>query len=69
MASGAPRLERALKNLRERGWQIAREQWADKVAIDFEKNHIAPMESQAVQAARGMDKIAEVMSKVRQECS
>ncbi len=68
MASGAPRLERAVKNLRER-WEIAREQWSDKVALDFEKNHIFPMESQAVQAARGMDKIAEVMAKVRQECS
>jgi hypothetical protein len=68
MGSGAPRLEHALKNLRER-WDIAREQWADKVALEFEKNHIEPLDSQTVHAARGMDKIAEIIQKVKYECS
>ena len=68
MASGAPRLEHALKNLRER-WDTARELWTDKVALEFEKNHIVPLDSQTVHAARGMDKIAEVMQKCRYDCS
>jgi hypothetical protein len=58
----------ALKDLRER-WDEATSLWTDIVAQEFEKNHLAPLERQATTAARGMDKIAEVLQKVRQECS
>jgi hypothetical protein len=39
------------------------------VARDFEKNHLIPMESQANNAIRGMDKLAEILSKLRHDCS
>jgi hypothetical protein len=58
----------ALKSLRER-WDEATERWTDMVAQEFEKNHLIPLEHQATAAARGMDRIAEVLQKVRQECS
>jgi len=67
MSAGAARLKHALKTLRE-NWEITKELWADGVARDFEKEHIIPLEQQVNTTLRGMDKINDVMSKVRQEC-
>ncbi|MHC5539733.1 hypothetical protein ACYOEI_16060 [Singulisphaera rosea] len=67
MSAGSARLNHTLKTLRER-WDIAKEKWSDQVSRDFEKNHIDPLEQQAVTAIRGMEKIAEVLGRVRQEC-
>jgi hypothetical protein len=58
----------ALKDLRER-WDEVTAFWADNVAREFEKNHLAPLEHQGKTAALGMDQIAEVLQKVRQACS
>jgi hypothetical protein len=58
----------AVRALRDR-WDEATALWDDKVAGEFEKNHLDPLERQADSAARGMDKIAEILQKVRQECS
>jgi hypothetical protein len=57
-----------MKTLREH-WDVTRESWDDGVSRDFEKNHITPVEHQVTTAIRGMDKIAEVLSRVRQECA
>jgi hypothetical protein len=61
-------LTHTLKKLRE-NWEIAKEGWADQVARDFEKNHIVPVEQQSKSAIQGMEKIAEVLRRVRKECS
>ena len=68
MSAGSARLQHALKILREK-WEITREQWTDKNAFDFDKNHIIPLEHQVSHALKGMDKISEVIAKVRQDCS
>ena len=68
MSAGAARLKHALKTMRE-NWEITRESWNDAVARDFEKNHLLPLDQQCNTALRGMDKIHEVLQKVRQECS
>ena len=68
MSAGSARLNYALKTLRER-WDHAKDYWADQVARDFEKNHLDPLESQSVNAVRGMDKLSEVLHRVRQDCS
>jgi hypothetical protein len=68
MSAGSARLQFSLKTLRER-WDIAKEKWSDKVSQDFEKNHLVPLEQQTSNAIRGMEKIAEVLSKVRHDCS
>jgi hypothetical protein len=66
MSAGTARLKHALKTLREH-WDITRERWADAVAQDFEKNHLDPLEHQVDHALRGMDKLTEVLTKIRQD--
>jgi hypothetical protein len=39
------------------------------VAVDFDKNHLYPLEQQVEHALRGMDKLSEILTKVRNECS
>jgi hypothetical protein len=68
MSSGPARLKHAMKTLREH-WEYTREFWDDGVARDFEKNHLTPVDHQVTTALRGMDKLQEVLAKVRQECS
>ena len=57
-----------MKTLLER-WDATRDQWDDKVARDFEKNHLLPLEQQVEHALRGMDKLGEILTKVRSDCS
>ena len=64
MSAGSSRLSYCLKTLREH-WYIAQEKWSDGVARDFEKNHLFPIDQQASTAIKGMEKLAEVMSKIR----
>jgi hypothetical protein len=68
MSAGSARLKHAMNTLREH-WEITREQWDDRVAVDFEKNHLYPLEQQVEHALRGMDKLSEILTKVRNECS
>jgi hypothetical protein len=68
MSAGTGPLKHALKALRER-WEITRESWDDGVAVDFEKNHLFPLEQQVDNALRGMEKLSEVLSSVRRDCS
>ena len=68
MIAGAGRLNHCLRTLRER-WEIAGEQWSDQVARDFEKNHLLPLEHQTTNAIRGMEKLSEVLTRLRQDCS
>jgi hypothetical protein len=68
MSAGSARLKHALKTLREK-WDMTREHWNDGVSRDFEKNHLIPLDSQSENALRGMDKITEVLQKVRHDCS
>lgn len=68
MGAGSARLIFSQKTLRER-WDEVKEQWSDQVARDFEKNHLLPLDHQTSQAIRGMDKLAEVLHKIRQDCS
>jgi hypothetical protein len=67
MASSA-RLQYSLKTLREH-WNETTEQWDDKVSQDFEKNHLVPLEQLSNNAIRGIDEIAELISKIRRDCS
>ncbi len=68
MSAGAARLNFSLKTLRER-WDAAKEQWSDQISRDFEKNHLDPLEQQSESAMRAMDKIVEVLHKIRQDCA
>jgi hypothetical protein len=68
MLTGSARLNHALKTLRER-WDETKGYWSDEVARDFEKNHLVPLESQSNNAIRGMEKLAEVLTKMRHDCT
>jgi hypothetical protein len=68
MSTGSARLNHAVKTLRER-WEETKGYWSDEVARDFEKNHLIPLESQANNAIRGMEKLAEVFARLRHDCS
>jgi hypothetical protein len=65
---GSTKLQYALKNLRKH-WEEARESWSDQVRETFDEKHLRPMETQVAATVRGMDKLAEMMNKMRQECS
>ena len=68
MSAGASRLKHAMNTLHEH-WEQTREVWSDRVAADFEKNHLIPLEQQVENARKGMDKIAEVLQKIRNDCT
>jgi hypothetical protein len=67
MVAGAGHLRDALNKLR-RQWENVTDQGEDQKATQFDKDHIAPLEHQTSATVRGMLKIGEVISKVRQEC-
>jgi hypothetical protein len=68
MGAGSARLTFTQKALRER-WDDVKQQWSDQVSRDFEKNHLHPLDQQTSSAIRAMDKLADVLSKLRQDCS
>jgi hypothetical protein len=68
MSAGPARLKHAMKTLRE-NWDVTKTQWADSSSRDFEKNHLVPLEQQVNTALRGMEKLQEVLQKVRHDCS
>jgi len=65
---GSTKLTYAIKNLRKH-WELAKTQWLDQVAKDFEANHIFPLETRVNAVSRGMDKLGEVTAKVKRDCS
>ena len=67
MSAKSGRLQHALKTLREK-WDIATETWDDPASRDFEKNHIVPLEQTTKHAIIGMEKLSEVLGKIRAQC-
>jgi hypothetical protein len=68
MSAGSTKLQYALKNLRLR-WEETQEMWSDAVRVDFETRHLHPVETQVSATVRAMEKIDEIMLKMKQECS
>lgn len=68
MSAGGGLLKYALKNMREK-WDITKEVWDDGVSRDFEKNHLIPLEQQVNISLMGMDKLSEVLAKIRKDIS
>lgn len=68
MSEGATKLQYALKNLRA-AWEATEPYWRDAVRADFEKLHLAPLETVAKNAGRGMAKIGETLNQARRDCS
>jgi hypothetical protein len=67
MSAQSGRLQHALKHLREQ-WDIAQDTWDDPASRDFEKNHLIPLEQNTKNAIVGMEKLTEVLGRIRGQC-
>lgn len=61
-------LDRGMKDLLIR-WSLARSQWQDNVAAEFEAQHLVPLQAHLRSASTAMSQAAGLVSKVRSECS
>lgn len=69
MNLGSNRLHQAMKTLM-RHWDETKDAgWSDQVRQDFEDHHLAPLERQIVATIKGMEDLAEVITKIRKQCS
>jgi hypothetical protein len=67
MSAHSGRLQHALKHLREQ-WDIAQDTWDDPVSREFDKMNIVPLEQNTKNAIVGMEKLSEVLGKIRSQC-
>jgi hypothetical protein len=65
-SEGATKLQYALKTLRVK-WDETVDAWSDKVRHDYETNHMIPLERQVETTIRGMDELAEILSRMKRE--
>ena len=68
MSEGATKLQYALKNLRA-AWDATEPFWRDAVRHDFEKNHLAPLETTTKNAGRGMAQFGELLAQAKRDCT
>ena len=66
--AGASRLKHALRSLIEQ-WRATEPTWNDAVRRRFEDRYIAPLDPATDAALNGMAKVAEVLDRVRRDCS
>jgi hypothetical protein len=66
--AGANRLKHAINALQEH-WLITEASWSDSVRRRFEERHLQPLDPAVQAALDGMQKLAEVLEKVRRDCS
>jgi len=67
MSAHSGRLQHALKHLREQ-WDIAQDTWDDPVSREFDKLNVVPLEQHTKNAIVGMEKLSEVLGKIRSQC-
>jgi len=68
VVAGANRLKHAVQALRE-GWLTVEPGWNDVSRRRFEERYILPVEPAADAALLGIQKLAEVLERVRRDCS
>jgi hypothetical protein len=66
VAAGAQRLKLAMRNLRDQ-WLLVDPEWDDAVRRRFEERYLMPIEPAGEASLIGLQKIAEVLSKVRRD--
>jgi hypothetical protein len=66
--SGANRLKYALRTLQEH-WDQTEATWNDAVRREFEERHLMPLDSAVDAAINGMQKLGEVLDKIRRDLS
>jgi hypothetical protein len=67
MSAHSGRLQHAIKDLKDK-WVITNEFWDDANARDFERLHVIPLTQHAKHAVIGMEKLSEIIGKIRVQC-
>jgi hypothetical protein len=68
LSVGRYKLYTALKDLALR-WEECKDQWHDSVRREFEEKQWAPLEPHVKAALAAMDRLDQVLIKVRNDCS
>ena len=66
--AGSNRMKSAL-NTRSEEWKVTEATWQDSVRNRFEERHLRPLDPAVAAAMIGMHKLAELLHKVRRDCS
>jgi hypothetical protein len=66
--AGATRLKQTSRVLRDQ-WLATEETWGDAVRQRFEERYLTPLETAVDSAINGMQAMAEVLERVRRDCS
>ena len=65
---GSNRLKQTMRALKDQ-WLITEATWSDVVRRKFEDRYLGPLDPAVDAAVNGMQKMAEVLEKVRRDCS
>ena len=65
---GSNRLKQTMRALKDQ-WLITEATWSDVVRRKFEDRYLGPLDPAVDAAVNGMQKMAEVLDKVRRDCS
>jgi hypothetical protein len=68
LSTGRAKLYDGMKILRAQ-WEHIQEVWKDPVRADFEENYWNVLEVQVQNAVRGIDRMDQVLTKLRRDCS
>jgi hypothetical protein len=66
--AGATRLKQTTRALRDQ-WLLTEAGWGDAVRQRFEERYLAPIDPAVDSAINGLQVIAEVLERVRRDCS
>lgn len=66
--AGSNRLKHAIKTLQDQ-WRTTEVTWNDSVRRRFEERHLLPLDPAVDAALIGMQKLADVLDRVRRDCS
>lgn len=66
--AGSHRLKHSVKTLRDH-WLTTEPTWNDSVRRRFEQRYLLPIDSALDSALIGMQKLADILDKVRRDCS
>jgi len=67
LSTGRGKLYMSLQTLSAH-WEDTKEDWADAVRQEFERDHMEPLHDQTVATVRAIDRLAQVLEQMEQEC-
>jgi hypothetical protein len=66
--AGSTRLHQTIRLIHDQ-WLLTESTWNDSVRERFEERYLAPLDSAVDSAINGMQKMSEVLERVRRDCS